>query len=225
MTATTTSAGDGTNFLVNSVTCGGVLLLTAGTLWLSPGTSSTSVGGETEIRAKANSWTSGGGSSDADASPRRDGGAELLHELRTVSGLTWEQLASVFGVERRSVHFWAAGRAMNAPNAEKLAAVLAIIRRANRGDPAATRTWLLAPTSSGPTPLDLLRAGRFEEIPQPATATPPMLTSRPPAISREAASARAPLAPRELLNADERPLRQTPGKLVRATPLKRHRTT
>ncbi len=225
MNGTTTAAGDGSTSLVNSLAWGGVVLLTAGTLTLSPGTSSTSVQGTAEIPARTSSWTSGGSSSDPETNSRPESTADLLLEVRKVSGLTWEQLSTVFGVERRSVHFWAAGRPMNAPNAEKLAAVLAVVRRVNRGDPASTRAWLLAPTPSGPTPLDLLRAGRLQDMPQAATPAQAMVTRRPPAISRDAAAARAPHPPSELLNAEERPLRPTPGKLVRATPLKRNRTT
>ena len=35
---------------------------------------------------------------------------KAVSELRRISGLTWEQLAWLFGVSRRSVHFWASGK-------------------------------------------------------------------------------------------------------------------
>lgn len=44
--------------------------------------------------------------------------AKLLEELRKHTGLTWEQIARLFGVSRRSVHSWARGGRMTAANEE-----------------------------------------------------------------------------------------------------------
>lgn len=46
-----------------------------------------------------------------------------LKALRESSGLTWEQLARLFGVSRRSVHNWSAGERMNSHNAEILSQI------------------------------------------------------------------------------------------------------
>lgn len=46
--------------------------------------------------------------------------ARMLADLREASGLTWEQLAKIFGVSRRSIHLWLAGGRMSAANEEKL---------------------------------------------------------------------------------------------------------
>ena len=35
-----------------------------------------------------------------------------IGELRRLSGLTWDQLARIFSVSRRSLHFWASGKPM-----------------------------------------------------------------------------------------------------------------
>src|SRR6185503_7037508 len=35
-----------------------------------------------------------------------------IMEIRRLSGMTWEQLANLFEVSRRTVHFWASGKAL-----------------------------------------------------------------------------------------------------------------
>lgn len=50
--------------------------------------------------------------------------AEAVSELRSLTSFTWEQVAKLFGVSRRTVHLWAAGRKMSAPHQEQLNAVL-----------------------------------------------------------------------------------------------------
>jgi hypothetical protein len=39
----------------------------------------------------------------------REPAPRVIAEIRHLTGLTWEQLAQVFNVSRRSVHFWASG--------------------------------------------------------------------------------------------------------------------
>lgn len=85
-----------------------------------------------------------------------------VSELRRVSGLTWEQLAQVFGVSRRSVHFWASGRPMNSANEQHLLKVLDIVREADRGDARSNRAALFT-VSAGTSPFDLLKSQAFEE--------------------------------------------------------------
>jgi DNA-binding transcriptional regulator YiaG len=192
----------------------GAVVFVAGAFTLGAGTASTSVEGSCLIR-KRSAWTSSGASSallqeavrpiavpsGLDPPPTT---SALVLELRRLSGLTWDQLASVFGVDRRSVHFWAAGRPMNAANAEKLAAVLSLVRRMAVGDPRATRTLLLTPTPSGVVPLDALRAGDLDRIAAPAAA--PAVLKRPPAISSKARTARAPQSPERLLGSAAEPV-------------------
>ena len=55
-----------------------------------------------------------------------------VSEFRRLAGLTWEQLARVFGVARRSLHFWASGPPINAGNEEHLRRLLAVLRQADR---------------------------------------------------------------------------------------------
>lgn len=87
-----------------------------------------------------------------------------IAELRRRSGLTWDQLARLFGVARRSVHFWASGKTMNAVNAERLARMLAVVRYIDRGNAQATRTVLMTAMNDGVIPLDLLAKDQFDEV-------------------------------------------------------------
>lgn len=87
-----------------------------------------------------------------------------IGELRRLSGLTWDQLARVFDVSRRSLHHWASGGTMSAKHEEKLQRTLSTIRQIDRGSAAENRTALLRATSDGIIPLDLLIAGNFEGV-------------------------------------------------------------
>ena len=133
-----------------------------------------------------------------DQNPADRGFAAPVLEVRRRSGLTWEQLASLFGVDRRSVHLWASGRPMNALNAERLNRILAVLRGVDRGTPSATRAWLHSPTSRGTIPLDLLREGRFDEIVVPGATG---VSARPAQLSEAAKKARSPRPPDDLVAA------------------------
>ncbi len=88
--------------------------------------------------------------------------ASALVELRRISGLTWDQLGRIFGVSRRSVHFWASGKPLNATNEERLHRVLDVVRGADRGSASANRAALLAPVG-GRVPLELLASQDFDD--------------------------------------------------------------
>jgi transcriptional regulator with XRE-family HTH domain len=168
-----------------------------------------------DLRRLAGRWTNSG--DVVEAVPGDRAFADAVREVRRRSGLTWEQLASVFGVDRRSVHLWASGRPMSAPNAERLNRVLAVLRRADRGTLSATRTWLLSPNSRGLLPLDLLRDGRFDEISMPGAAgTAP----RPAPLSDSARASRAPMPIEDLVAARQDRVHIEKGRLLAAVPLK-----
>lgn len=88
--------------------------------------------------------------------------AKSIAELRRLTAFTWEQLARLFNVSRRSVHFWASGNKMTAANEEHLERVLATVRLVDRGSAAANRAALLAPQGDGSTPFEELANGRYE---------------------------------------------------------------
>ena len=97
------------------------------------------------------------GSADAPAQ-------DAVAELRRVSGLTWEQIAVVLGVSRRSLHFWASGKPMLPANEERLQRVLSVVRSVDRGSAAKTRRLLLSAGSGSEIALDVLAAARYDDV-------------------------------------------------------------
>jgi hypothetical protein len=108
---------------------------------------------------------------------------------------------------------------MNAENAERLGRVYAAIAAVDRGDPAETRAWLVAPLPSGKIPLDLLRKDRSEEV-MDLGSVEQKPTRIAPRISAQAAAARAPLRPVELIAAAHDSLPRTSRKVIQSIPLK-----
>ena len=130
---------------------------------------------------------------------------ELLADVRSRARLTWDQLAQMFGVQRRSLHLWARGSRLNADNAERLEHIAAVIRLLDQGDPDQTRSALLRPGAGSDSIYDLLRRGRGREAIDLARRgavvdlAPQAARKRPPALSRAAREARGRIAPAELI--------------------------
>ena len=118
-----------------------------------------------------------------------------IAELRRRSGLTWDQVARLFGVARRSVHFWASGIALSATNEERLGRLLAVIRLIDQGGARETRSALMTALGDGTIPFDLLVADKLDEV----VARVELVTKRaivelPPLAPAEHA-ARMPISP------------------------------
>lgn len=123
-----------------------------------------------------------------------------IMELRRLSGLTWEQLATLFKVARRTLHFWASGKPVNAPNEERLRRVLAVVRKADRGF-AATNRAILLEDREGVVPFDLLAGGEYERFIDLVGTGPGRRELKLAPLSPEALEARKPLPPEELVGA------------------------
>jgi DNA-binding transcriptional regulator YiaG len=123
-----------------------------------------------------------------------------IGELRRLSGFTWDQLARIFHVSRRSLHFWASGKAMAPSNEEHLQRLLSVVRRIDRGSASANRAALLGICEDGSLLFDLLAAGDYERV---LSLLGPGEAHRvsPPKLSEEARAARAPHPPEELVGA------------------------
>jgi DNA-binding transcriptional regulator YiaG len=136
---------------------------------------------------------------------------QAISELRRLSGLTWEQLGELFDVSRRSVHFWASGKPLNADNEQRLMRMLDVVRAANRGDARSTRAALFE-VNEGTTAFALLTEGRFEE----AHAILGVGASRPRpalgALSADAKEARTTLPPETLIEALHDRVGRDPGR-------------
>lgn len=113
-----------------------------------------------------------------------------LAELRRLSGLNWEQLASIFGVSRRAIHFWASGKPMARSNEEHLYQLLAFVRRIDRGSVAENRAALLEALDIKPAAVDLLARYDYKRATSPASR-----------VSAPVRLARKPSPPDELVGA------------------------
>ena len=129
-----------------------------------------------------------------------DATSQAISELRRMSGLTWEQLGQLFGVSRRSVHFWASGRPMNAVHERRLFEILDIVRQADHGDARRNRAALLA-VSAGRAPFDLLVAGAFNEARARLGRGEADGRVEPGDLDASARAERTPLPPEDLIDA------------------------
>ncbi|NJK52318.1 MAG: XRE family transcriptional regulator [Acaryochloris sp. RU_4_1] len=129
-----------------------------------------------------------------------------INELKKLSGLTWEQLAKIFNVSRRSLHFWASGKPISPFNEEHLRRLLATIRYINRGSADINRSALLEPRHGSMIPLDLLVAGKYEEVKQLLGAGKAVEETKLKPLSSEAADAHCPQLPEDLVGALHEPV-------------------
>jgi len=148
--------------------------------------------------------------------------ASALMELRRYTGLTWDQLAKLFGVDRRSLHFWASGRPLSPANEERLRRTLATIHTVDRGSAGENRA-LLFQERKGEIPFDLLAAGRYEEVVTLVGEGSGRRTLKLSPLSPEAQAARAPRPPEELVGALHDPVHREVGKARAARTVKARR--
>jgi DNA-binding transcriptional regulator YiaG len=123
-----------------------------------------------------------------------------IAELRRLSGLTWEQLSRLFKVSRRSLHFWASGKAMTPANEEHLQRLLAVMRGCNRGSAGANRTALLTAHAGGDIPFDLLENAEYE-LAAALLGASGARERRAPRPTADLVAARAPRPPEQLVGA------------------------
>ncbi len=144
--------------------------------------------------------------------PAAQAAGTALGELRRLSGLTWDQLARIFGVSRRALHFWASGKPMAPSHEEHLQRVLSVLRKIDRGAASANRAALLRVHRDGTIPIDLLAHRDYERallLLGPGEGRPVLS----PRLSREARAARAPRPPEELVGALEDRVHRESGAL------------
>lgn len=169
-------------------------------------TSTTAAGVENQcIVGRYADWTHGAAIESVAENP--------IAEFKRISGLTWEQVAQAIGVDRRTLHFWEAGRPMRPKHQERLQRALRIVRRADRGDAASTRQCLLD-ASGGPILKDLLANGAFDEAMRRVEALPPV----PPKVKPSALSSEARKARRGPLLAQKPEVTDSPVSIPRVGP-------
>lgn len=132
--------------------------------------------------------------------PARRTGSRL-YELRRLTGLTWDEIARLFHVSRRSVFLWASGRPMNSDNETMLARLLAFVQGADLGSARANRQMLLGSTPGGDLVIDLLAAGRVADARAAAGVRSATPRHTPSPLSAAERLRREPPKPHELLGA------------------------
>lgn len=96
------------------------------------------------------------------AAPRGFRARDAIFELKWLSGLTWEELATLLSVTRRSLHLWANGGPINTLNEKHVRDLLVAMRELDQGTARENRALLLAPLRDGDIAVgDLLRSRHF----------------------------------------------------------------
>src|SRR5690606_28590116 len=122
--------------------------------------------------------------------------------------------ARLFNVTRRSLHFWASGKAMTPSNEEHLQRLLAVVRRLDRGSARENRTLLLSVREDGSLPVDLLAKGGYERVVALLGPGSGRRAVPPSKLSAEAQAARAPRPPEELVGALQDRVHPASGRLL-----------
>jgi transcriptional regulator with XRE-family HTH domain len=93
----------------------------------------------------------------------KEAARENLYEVRRLTGFTWDQLAELLGVDRRTLRNWSQGGPVRPANQTRLAELLSVLRYIDRGSAEGNRLALGEPDPRGVTPLALVAQQRFQE--------------------------------------------------------------
>jgi DNA-binding transcriptional regulator YiaG len=125
--------------------------------------------------------------------------AQSIASLRQITGLTWEQIASLFGVSRQAIHAWASGAPLNPSNEKHLQNLSDLIGKIDRGTVRANRS-MLEQHFDGQTVLELLTLKAYGRVSTlVGIEVKPSRPSLP--ISRAARVLKTPAKPEELVGA------------------------
>ena len=124
-----------------------------------------------------------------------------IAELRRLSGLTWDQLARLFSVSRRALHFWASGKPMMPTNEEHLQRLLSVLRKIDRGSASANRRELLAAREDSAIALDLLQERQYDAVVSLISTTTAVTRISTPKLAPQALALRTPPPPEKLIDA------------------------
>jgi len=86
--------------------------------------------------------------------------ASTILSVKSASGLTWESLADVLNVSRRTLHLWANGAPVNAANQQSLRRFEGVLGVLKGAGPPKDLLWKAV---DGRPLVDLLRDGQFDE--------------------------------------------------------------
>jgi hypothetical protein len=144
-----------------------------------------------------------------------------IMELHRLTGLTWDQLARLFDVSRRSLHFWASGKALNAANEEHLQQILTVIRNIDRGNAKENRSVLLSELPDGTVPFDMLSAKDYQGVIEKLGISFPSMKRKTAITSKHITALNTPPPPYELVGALQDSIHIQKGHLISTTPIRR----
>jgi DNA-binding transcriptional regulator YiaG len=154
--------------------------------------------------------------------PAAASASSAIAELRRLSGLTWDQLARLFNVSRRALHFWASGKPMAPSNEEHLQRLLAVVRKIDKGTASANRALLLAAREDGTFPFDMLAMGDYDRV-LALLAPGEVRRVTPSALTEGERAARTPPRPEDRVDALQDRIHPSSGRLRAARAVNRHR--
>ena len=123
-----------------------------------------------------------------------------IRDLRNISGLTWELLAKLLGVSRRTLHSWDNGHPMAVKNEDKLGRIMKAIKSLGKENVAKNRRLLLS-TTNGQIPFDLLKEERFDEFDEIKDDLISINSTKKPTLSHSEVMERLPLPPQDIVEA------------------------
>jgi DNA-binding transcriptional regulator YiaG len=96
-------------------------------------------------------------------SPNGDS-SRRISDIRLHTGLTWEQVARLFGVSRRTVHLWVSGAAMSSEHEEHLHRMFSVIEGSGLFEVHGSRAAVLFTAGpGGGCPFDMLASSNYDE--------------------------------------------------------------
>ena len=95
------------------------------------------------------------------ASVQETNAAENLFELRRLTGFTWQHLADLLKVDRRTLHNWVKGGRIRKANQQHIAETLSVLLYADRGSAEENAAAINEPFLMGETPFQAIQAGQY----------------------------------------------------------------
>ncbi len=148
--------------------------------------------------------------------------SQAIAEIRRLYGLKWDEMASLFAVSRRTVHFWASGMEPTIERIQMIFDVSALLRWIDRGSASENRALLTSPGADGVTPLNLMAGGQFEAAAERLGRG----AGRPyPEVpSEEASWAKKPSPPASRVGALQDRAHPLPSRALRSKPINRRKS-
>lgn len=101
---------------------------------------------------------------EADKTFKKSSPSELVQGIRLLGGMTWAQVAEIFGVSLRAVFDWSAGKAVAAQHHQRLGNVFATLEYIDRGSAEENINLLMSASKDGRTCFELLKTDQCDLV-------------------------------------------------------------